>query len=99
MVALKSPLIDAKMDDQTRLYVAVLERQVLGLTVNELKYRALLEMLTGETWDDLATDMESGELERIATEATAKKLGITVAQASRVVRENRDKANKQEQQA
>lgn len=93
MVALKTPLVDMEVSEEAALYIGVLERQVLGLTVNELKYRALLEMLTGEQWDDLKTDMEAGELEKIAIEATMRKLGVTNAKAREIVRERKSLAN------
>lgn len=95
MVALKTPLVDMEVSEEAALYIGVLERQVLGLTVNELKYRALLEMLTGEQWDDLKTDMEAGELEKIAIEATMRKLGVTNAKAREIVRERKALANQE----
>lgn len=93
MVALKSPLVDVQMDEQTALYVGVLERQVLGLTINEMKYRALLEMVTGTTWDDLKTDLEAGELEKIARAAVEAQLGVTAQEARKIVKTRQAEAN------
>lgn len=89
MVALQSPLIDAQMDDQTRMYVAVLERQVVGLSINEMKYRALLEYLTGSSWDDMKVDLEAGELEKIAVEAVQKKMNVSASTARKIVAERK----------
>ena len=95
MVAVKAPLMDMEVSEEAALYIGVLERQVLGLTVNELKYRALLEMLTGQQWDDLKTDMEAGELEKIAVDATMKKLGVSYGKAREIVRERKALANQE----
>lgn len=87
MVAVKSPLLGMQMEPDVALYVAVLERQVLGLTINELKFRALLELLTGEEWDDMKTEFERKEIEEIAVRMTEKKLGIKNMEARKIVRE------------
>lgn len=90
MVALKSPMMGIELNEEAAAYVGVLERQVVGLTINEMKYRALLEMLTGEAWDDLKHDLEEGELESIAIAAVEKKLQVSNGQARRIVRERKE---------
>lgn len=86
MVAIHNPLIDMEADESAMAYIGVLERQVLGLTVQELRFRALLEMLTGEDWSDLALDLENGELEKIAVNAMEAK-GMDRRKARRVVKQ------------
>lgn len=93
MVALQSPLIDAQMDDQTRMYVSVLERQVVGLSINEMKYRALLEYLTGKPWDDMKVDLEANELEKIAIEAVQNKMNVSASTARKIVAERKSAAS------
>lgn len=93
MVAVKSPLIGLQMDDQTALYIGVLERQVLALTVNELKFRALLELATGEEWDDMKTNFEEGAIRDIAVAIVQKKQNVSLGQARKIVKEREDAAN------
>lgn len=85
MVALKSPLNDLELSPQAALYIGILERKLCALDINELKYRALLEMLTGETWDDLNMDLEAGEIKKIAIEATQKKMDVSYEAANKIV--------------
>lgn len=94
MVALKSPLLDLQLDPQAALYVAHLERQLCAYQINEVKFRALLEMLTGEAWDDLALDMENKQLKDIAVALAEKKLGVTNMEARKIVRRRIEQANK-----
>lgn len=96
MVAVRSPLIDLEMDEQTALYVGVLERQVLALTINDAKFRALLEALTGVAWDDLRTDFEQSELNKIAEENLMTRLGVSRGEAKRIIRVNKAKANERD---
>ena len=84
MVAIKNPLIDMEMDEAAAAYMGSLERQILGLTIQELRYRALLELLTGEEWSDIAADLEAGEMEKIAVDAMQRK-GIDRRKARRIV--------------
>lgn len=99
MVAMKSPLNDLKMDEQTSLYVGVLERQLMGLTINDARYRALLELLTGEEWDDMKTDFEDGEIKKIAIASLEKKLGISNEAARKIVRDRIIAQQKEERNA
>jgi hypothetical protein len=96
MVALRSPLLDLQLDPIASLYVGHLERQLLAYQINDIKYRALLEMLTGEAWDDLATDLENKELFDIAVALTEKKLGVGNMEARRIIRQRQAKANSTE---
>lgn len=86
MVAIKNPLIEMEMDEAAAAYMGSLERQVLGMTIQELRYRALLELLTGEDWSDIAADLEDGEIQKIAI-AQLEKKGIDRRKARRIVSE------------
>lgn len=82
-----SPLLDAQMDEQTRIYVAVLERQVLGLTLTVSKYRAVLGAVIGEDQPDVLVDLEEKELKAMAVEAVQKKMDVSASQARKIVDE------------
>ena len=84
MVAIKNPLIEMEMDEAAAAYMGSLERQILGMTIQELRFRAVLELLTGEEWSDIAADLEAGEIEKIAVDAMQKK-GIDRRKARRIV--------------
>jgi hypothetical protein len=96
MVALRSPLLDLQLDPIASLYVGHLERQLLAYQINDIKYRALLEMLTGEAWDSLATDLENKQLFDIAVALTEKKMGLTNMEARKVIRQRQALANSAE---
>lgn len=85
MVAVKSPLLGMDMSAEVAAYMGVLERQVLALTINELKFRALLEIWTGEEWDDMKTEFEQGEIEKIAIAGVQAKLGMKYDEAKKFV--------------
>jgi hypothetical protein len=93
MVALRSPLLDLQLDPQAALYVAHLERQLCVYQINEVKFRALLEMLTGESWDDLALDLENKQLFDIAVALAEKKLNVTNMEARKIIRARQAQAN------
>lgn len=92
MVALKSPLIGMHMEPDVALYVGILERQVLALSINELKFRALLELLTEEEWDDMKTEFEESAIERIAVRMVEQKLGVKNMEARKIVRKRMEEA-------
>lgn len=96
MVALRSPLIDLQLSHEAALYVAVLEKQVMLFQVNELKFRALLEALTGEPWDDLALDLENKAIFDIAVALAEKKLNVSNMEARKIVRARLAQANSEE---
>lgn len=85
MSSTKYPLIDLVMNDEVARYVGVLERRVIMLTVDNLKLRTLLELLTDESWDDESYPDDIAELKRIATDALVRRLGLTPAEAAATV--------------
>lgn len=85
MVALKSPLVGLELSPEAAAYVGVLEKQVLGQHIMELKFRALMEIWTGQEWDDMKTDFEQGEIEKIAIQGVQNKLGMKYEEARKFV--------------
>jgi hypothetical protein len=92
MTAIKNPMIDAEMDDQTRMYVAVLERRLIGLTIAVAKYQAVISVITGEVQEDVITDFEDAEVKKLCIEAVQKKFDVSAREAKKIV-EERLKAN------
>lgn len=97
MVAVQSPLIDLQYDDRTGRYIANLERRITALVINETKFRALLELITGEEWDNMETDFEASSLRKLAEESLVAK-GMRPTEAHKLVYErwngsNQPKAN------
>lgn len=88
MVAINNPLMDAEMDDQTRAYVGILERQVVGLTVTVSKQKAIIEVLAGQPVDDLLVNMEEKEVRDIVTQVIqAKNPELSIQEAKKLARE------------
>ena len=87
MTSIKHPLISLEMNDETARYVGLLERKLLMLTLDNLKCRTVLELLTDEAWDDQAFPDDEGELKRVATDALVRRLGVPASEAADIVRE------------
>lgn len=81
MVNIKSPLIDAQMDEQSMAYVGVLERQVVGLTILTAQMRAVLEAVTGQRSEEYIKDMEDKTIREVAEYEIKRRLGATDIQA------------------
>ena len=93
MAVLQNPLQHMQGDDQMTRYVGVLERRLVLLTIQEQRFRALLEALTGEPWDDQYTDLEQAELDKLVEQSIMKSLGVSQAEASKMVRLHKQQAN------
>lgn len=93
MVATQVPLGDITTDEKGAFYIGALERKLSSMAVNEMKYRALLEMLTGQEWEELSTDVSAGRLKKIATNATARRLARSMEEAEKIVDANIASAN------
>ena len=92
MAVLRNPL-SQMTHEETKAFNGVLERRVVLLTVQELRFRALLESITGEPWDDQYHDLDQAELDSLAEQSLMRSLGISQLEAAKMVRENKDKAN------
>lgn len=94
MTATQHPLIDLVYDDKTGRYIGHLERKLMRLTLNDLKMRALLELLTGEVWDDTDFDkVDNDEIRKIAVDALKEHVGMSHEQARKVVEQRWEAAN------
>lgn len=87
MSATNVPLGDMKTDAQSAIYIAALEKKLMILTLNEMKYRTLLEMLTGKEWEELSTDIGADKLRQVAVNATQRRLARSLRQADRQAQE------------
>lgn len=88
MASMQSPLIDLVYEnDEVARYVGMLERKILYYAVNEIKFRALLEILTDEPWDDYEFKEEDHEIRKLAVDALKRRLGLSDEDARRLVQE------------
>lgn len=62
MVNIANPMMDAEMDDQTRAYIGVLERQNIGLNMLVNKQKAVIGALSGQPVEELLVNMEEKEV-------------------------------------
>lgn len=85
MAPTRHPLIDLVYNDETGRYIAMLERKLLVLTQSDIRFRALLELLTDESWDDYQFKEEDGEIRKIAMDALMRRLGISESDARKIV--------------
>lgn len=95
MATLQNPLAAMSGDEEMTRYVGVLERRLVLLTIQEVRFRALLESITGEPWDDSLTDLDQAEVDQLAEKALMKSLGVTKIEAAKLVRVHKAKANSQ----
>lgn len=85
MASVQSPLVGLEMSPETATYVGLLERQLAAYAVQEAKFRALLELITGDSWETTKLDMDGKALMAVAVSAIVNKAGLSVAQAKTVV--------------
>ena len=93
MVNAQPPLIDLQFGEKEALYVAALEKRVSYMSLQEVKYHALLEMLTGETWETLKTNVDADELRKIAVTAGQRIFARSLKEAEERIDRNIAKAN------
>ena len=87
MAPIKQPLLDIVYNDETGRYIGMLERKLLMLTLDDMRFRALLELLTDEPWDDYKFTQEDGEIQNIAIDALKRRLGLSHEDARKLVGE------------
>jgi hypothetical protein len=93
MVATRHPLIDLVYNDETGRYIGHLERKLLRLTIDDLRMRSLLELLTGDQWDDYTFKDDDEEIRKIAIDALKRRLGIDETEARSIVNERWNRLN------
>ena len=94
MAVLQNPLQHMSGDEEMTRYVGVLERRLVLLTIQETRFRALLESLTGDPWDDQYADLDQAELDQLVETSLMKSLGVTKSVASQMVRKHKVSANR-----
>ena len=93
MVSVRHPLIDLVYNDETGRYIGHLERKLIKLTFDDLKMRSLLELLTGDSWDDYQFKDEDGEIRKLAEDALMRRLGLSPQDARNLVAERWKRLN------
>lgn len=84
-VPLQTPQISLTMDADTAHYVGILEGTVAALVINECKYRAILELLTGESWEATRLDIKGDVLQQLAVSALVRQTGMALDRAKLLV--------------
>jgi hypothetical protein len=95
--ATKFPLADLSHDAKSATYIAVLERKVQYQETLLLQYRALLEALTGDQYEEIDTRMSTSGLKKTAATAFERNLARDFQEAERMVEANLASANSVEQ--
>jgi hypothetical protein len=93
MASTKQPLIDLVYNDETGRYIGMLERKVTKYQLDDIRFRALLELLTDTSWDDYKFSEEDGEIQNIAIDALKRRLGLTHEDARKLVQERWERHN------
>ncbi|QHB37457.1 hypothetical protein SEA_LEOPARD_51 [Mycobacterium phage Leopard] len=87
MAPTRHPLIDLIANDETGRYIGLLERKLLILQRENLRMRSLLEMLTGDMWDDYRFDAEDAEIFDLAVDSLKRRLGMSHEDARKLCEE------------
>lgn len=85
MGTVQSPLIGLEMTPEVATYVGLLERQVGAYAIQEAKFRALLEIMTGESWETTKLDIDGNMLMALAVESLCKATGMSTVAAKTLV--------------
>ena len=92
-IATKFPLADVSSDAKTAAYIAVLERKLQYQETMMLQYRALLEALTGEQYEEIDTRLSADGFSKTAATAFERNMARDLQQAERIVEANLASAN------
>jgi hypothetical protein len=84
-VPLRTPLVGLNMDPDVAHYVGMLEGTIAALAINGVKYRALLELLTGDPWEETRIDFDGKVLMQLAASVLAKQTGMSPVDAKNLV--------------
>jgi hypothetical protein len=93
MVSVKHPLIDLVYNNETGTYIGMLERKLVIMTLENLKMRSLLELLTGDMWDDCKFDLEDKAIFDAAVSTLERRLQISHQDAINLVTERWEATN------
>lgn len=93
MAPIKHPLIDLVYNNETGTYLGMLERKLVIMTLENLKMRSLLELLTGDMWDDCRFEAEDKEIFKLAVDTLERRLHISHQDAVDLVTERWEATN------
>jgi hypothetical protein len=93
MAPTKHPLIDLVYNNETGTYIGMLERKMVIMTLENLKMRSLLELLTGDMWDDVKFDLEDKAIFKAAVDTLERRLQISHNDAINLVTERWEATN------
>jgi hypothetical protein len=89
----RHPLIELVYNDETGRYLGMLERKLVLMTLENIRFRALLERLTGDMWDDIDFRAEDAEIHEIAIDALQRRLQMSREEARKLVDRRWEAAN------
>lgn len=84
-VPMQTALVGLEMDAETAHYVGILEGTISNLVIEQAKFRAFLELLTGDAWDGVKIDSNGVVLQKISVDALVKQTGMNRAKATLLV--------------
>lgn len=87
MAPTRHPLIDLVYNDETGRYIGMIERKYLMMTLENMRMRTLLGLLTGDIWDDYNFESEDAELFDLAVDALMRRLQMSQEDARNLVNE------------
>lgn len=93
MAQTRHPLIELVYNDETGRYIGMLERKIVLMQLENIRFRALLERLTGDMWDDIDFRAEDAEIHEIAIDALERRLQIPRSEARKLVDRRWEAAN------
>jgi hypothetical protein len=93
MTSVRHPLIDLVYNHETGTYIGMLERKLVIMTLENLKMRSLLELLTGDMWDDAKFDLEDKAIFDAAVDTLERRLQISRQDAINIVTERWEATN------
>ena len=73
MAPTRHPLIELLYNDETGRYIGMLERKLVVFQQENLRMRCLLELLTGDMWDDYSFGAEDEEIFRLAIDSLMRR--------------------------
>ena len=93
MAPTRHPLIDLVYNDETGRYIGMLERKLVMLERENIRMRALLELLTGDMWDDCKFEAEDAEIFNLAVDSLKRRLQMSHEDARKLCEERWDACN------
>jgi hypothetical protein len=84
-IPLQAPLVGLQMDSDTAQYVGMLEGTIAALVINEVKYRTLLELLTGDSWEAVKVGPEPDAIVTLAVSTLMKQTNMDEYKARKLI--------------